>query len=276
MAQQPEYIDNVDDFILSTEFVNKIEANYIDIERLLRSDTISNYNPENNLQFNKDNIPTVIIHTTGVLIGITSGNGNLELRGNLLMHGASTNVFSLGTTDNILRSVIGTTTTTTYQPITTPGDLVTFSSVANTQVRVPIGSTGQVLTPDPSSPTGFVWQNLGTLVAGISSTSEEYFSERNERFSTNSRVYLDYITLTTPSISGGTFVFNYFYNDTSTKGSIQLLIDGIPIDITGTFSGFSKVTLLGGVHTFSIQIKSTNCLKSAIITRAGIHLIRVT
>ena len=64
----------------------------------------------------------------------------------------------------------------TVSPLTTKGDLYTFST---TDTRLPVGSTGQVLQVDPSEPTGLRWASVGvgsvssfafTNAAGITGT----------------------------------------------------------------------------------------------------------
>ena len=62
-----------------------------------------------------------------------------------------------------------TLTSTTASPLTTKGDLYTFST---TNTRLPIGTNGQVLTvKDGSGPTNLVWANLPTKVSEVTAVS---------------------------------------------------------------------------------------------------------
>lgn len=51
----------------------------------------------------------------------------------------------------------GTNAGGTVSPLTTKGDLYTYST---TNARLPVGSAGQILTPNPSATTGLEWTDL--------------------------------------------------------------------------------------------------------------------
>jgi hypothetical protein len=59
------------------------------------------------------------------------------------------------TTDNLLKSRNDTGIVTVYQPLTTKGDLLTHNGT--TQVALPVGASGYVLTSNPASSTGLEW-----------------------------------------------------------------------------------------------------------------------
>lgn len=78
-------------------------------------------------------------------------------------------------TDQKLKSIDSAGVITVYQPLTTKGDLVVHNGT--TEVRLPSGTNGQVLTVNSSSSSGVEWANGGS-VAGTSkqNVTTIYFS----------------------------------------------------------------------------------------------------
>lgn len=59
--------------------------------------------------------------------------------------------------DSLLKDINNSGLITTYQPITTKGDLATYDNILQTQTRLPVGNPGTVLVADPTTNTGLNW-----------------------------------------------------------------------------------------------------------------------
>lgn len=59
--------------------------------------------------------------------------------------------------DSLLKDINSSGLITTYQPITTKGDLATYDNILQTQTRLPVGNPGTVLVADPTTNTGLNW-----------------------------------------------------------------------------------------------------------------------
>lgn len=91
---------------------------------------------------------------------------------------SSSEMFFVDSVDSKFKSVDSSGNITTYQPLTTLGDLSTFSSILDTQVRIPVGTSDQVLTVDTSSPYGISWKDA-TTTASQNIKSIVYYVPRN-------------------------------------------------------------------------------------------------
>ncbi len=70
---------------------------------------------------------------------------------------ANSELLYVDSTETLLKSKDSTGAVTTYQPITTKGDLATFSSATDTQTRLPAGDNFKNLYSLAHSDTGLVW-----------------------------------------------------------------------------------------------------------------------
>lgn len=100
--------------------------------------------------------------------------------------------------DSLLKSLGPTGALTTYNPLTTSGDVMTWSGVSGTQVRVPLGISGQVLTAG-AGPHGLGW----TTPTGVGLWIFQQTFQTLQTSATN--VPIDYLTVTIPSMAIGTW-----------------------------------------------------------------------
>lgn len=184
-----------------------------------------------------------------------------------------------------------TSTSGTSSPLTTKGDVYTYST---TNDRLPVGANGTVLTADSSTATGLKWAAVtGTgTVTDVSVTSANGFAGSVATSTTTPAITIsttvtgllkgngtavsaavantDYqspITLTTTGTSGAaTFngttlnIPNYTSGDGTPGGSDTQL----QYNNAGAFEGISGATTDGTVTTFT-----TNNLKAADVTASG-------
>jgi hypothetical protein len=67
--------------------------------------------------------------------------------------------FFIDPSSHQLKSINSFGITTTYQPITTKGDLQAYSNTQLTQIRLPVGKDNAVLIADSTSDTGLTWSS---------------------------------------------------------------------------------------------------------------------
>jgi len=133
------------------------------------------------------------------------------------------------------------------QPGTTLGDLAYSSATANTNTRLAIGSTGNVLTVSGGVPT---WATPATPASGMTLISSSTFSSvssvslPNDTFSSTYDNYYLTVNFTSGSASGDSFV--RFRTSGSDNSSASYFMTGQKITLTPT------QTLLGTSSATSI------------------------
>lgn len=269
-------IDEVEDDILGNIFVNEVTSNYLDVEHEIHTDRILTKNNGNDLVLLRNGGSELIIGITGVNIG-TTGNGDLGINGSFtlsqnntpILPGITQSTLFLSVTDNLLKSIENNGLITTYQPITTVGDLVIYNNSTNTQDRLPIGTTGQILTVSTGSTAGMQWIDSTLLPGGLFGTDYFYISNENTLTFTT-LAYVDYVVLPINTTVNGTFYVNYSLKIIRDKNlqsfDIRVLLDTTELynerrtyingtDEVVTVSSFSIPSIIAGSHTIRIQVR---------------------
>jgi len=144
--------------------------------------------------------------------GAISGYAGLDASQLLLLAN-----FPTGTGLQVLRRNTGNTalefaTISATSPLTTKGDLYTFSTV---DTRLPVGTNGQVLTADSVEVTGIKWATVGTGITSINA-----------------------LTPAAQTIAG-----------TASRITVSSLTATHTLDIAATYVGQSSITTLGTITT---------------------------
>jgi hypothetical protein len=127
-------------------------------------------------------------------------------------------ILYIDSADSLLKSKQSTGILTTYNPLTTKGDLMTHTGT--TQVRQAVGTDGQVLKADSSSANGVTWTSLYST--DVSKNSQNgYFSANNATSVTISQSSFTAIPFDTFNFNNS----NYFSLD-STSSVVSLLSTG--------------------------------------------------
>lgn len=127
----------------------------------------SGSNGDGCLEVFKDVHADVILSNTDVLpVAVESvefKNKNMTMQENMdVIPDPEENKVTFYVNDGVLKSKNSLGSITTYQPLTTKGDLVSHNGV--TQVRLPVGTIGQVLKVDPTTSSGLKWKHQGILL----------------------------------------------------------------------------------------------------------------
>lgn len=170
--------------------------------------------------------------------GVTSlaASGNAALYGNVLIAGLSgTSITQTGNTIFISASGGGGGATGISSPLTTKGDLWTYST---TDTRLAVGATGTYLTPDPAEPTGLKWATIATST----STVKNYLM--NSTFEINQHQTSAGTVLVTNGNSTYTMDRWFVKNGLGTNGVItgSIATDGSTTDPTTSVGVFSITT----------------------------------
>lgn len=99
--------------------------------------------------------------------------------------------FFIDDTDNQFKSLNSLGVLTTYNPLTTKGDLIVHNGT--TEAKFPIGFTNQVLHVDPTTETGVAWKDLSTDTGIVDETVTRYFEVFNSGSTSYLGIYQDVI-----------------------------------------------------------------------------------
>jgi predicted secreted protein len=162
-----------------------------------------------------------------------------------------------GTTGQVLSKTSGTNmdftwvTPTDQTPLTTKGDLFTFSTV---DARLGVGTNGQILQADSTAATGLKWAT--TAASGMTLISRQSFSN---------------VATTTTSFDG---VF------TSTYNSYLLVVENIYAatatdDVLMQYR-YSATTQAGGYYDFAVKGTAGNNTWTSISAAPGVNFFTLT
>lgn len=268
----PVLIDDIEDDILGKMFVNEITANYLVVEHELQTDNFTNLNIGNDINIIRKGGSEMILGITGLQIG-TTGYGDLGIQGSLtllqndtpILPGTTQSSLYLSVTDNLLRSISNDNTITTYQPITTKGDLNVYNNITKTQDRLPVGVTGYVLTANTGTPSGLKWEDSTLLPGGIFG-SNHYYKERADVLTSTSETYIPYLIMEVNIITPGTFYIG------SHIDVIRSLLNRA-LDVRTTMDG---IVLYTETQTYikAEDISVNNAIQVPILT-SGVHILQV-
>lgn len=126
-------------------------------------------------------------------------------------------IFFLDSVDNKFKSIDSSGILTVYQPSTTKGDLVVHDGT--TQVRLPSGSNGQVLTVNTASANGVEWANSSGGGSGTSKNNilSVYLTGTNGNVINQSGIGA-FCHCVTPYVENGASL-NYFFTKSSPNGT---------------------------------------------------------
>lgn len=121
----------------------------------------SGSNGDGCLEVFKDVHADVILSNTDILpVAVESvefKNKNMTMQENAdAIADPAENKVTFYVNNGVLKSKNSLGSITTYQPLTTKGDLLSHNGV--TQIRIPTGTTGQVLKVDPTTSSGLKWE----------------------------------------------------------------------------------------------------------------------
>jgi hypothetical protein len=167
------------------------------------------------------------------------------------------------------------TTTKNLNPSTTLGDIEYRSSIANTNTRLGIGTTGQVLTVSGGVPawatpaTGFVGCRLFyTADASISNNTATILNFNSETFDTDSfhSTSTNTSRITIPSGKAGKYLINGKANWTASATGIRQVY----IYLNNT-TNISQSTLNSGAEVFDVSVSTTASLSVGDYIEFGVY-----
>ncbi len=260
----------LDDSERSVSIQYETLSKYSIVKDSLHVNTIVNYSPDHDLIFvhtgstssdcGDDILQTgagggiMVLGTTGLVIGTTSRDmGQLDVLGNVILHGISTNdtsAFYIGFSGTLHSDTNGQTIN--YQPVQAVGDLCVYNGISNTQMSLPHGLDGQVLTFDSGSSYGMKWENKTskTDIIAIRDTSCS---------STSINTPIEYLGIST-TISNN-FTVDYIISS-SKHTEIITLLDDIPF--------LGSTIQSPGFHSFNVLFKSNKHDSIATLKNAQI------
>jgi len=142
------------------------------------------------------------------------------------------------------------TTTKNLNPSTTLGDIEYRSSTANTNTRLPIGSTGNVLTVAAGVPS---WA-APAAGGGLTLLSTTTLSGAQTVISSISGSYKNLYVVLSDVAASGTFGLRFFTN--SASGNCYGRVVQVP-NSSGTVSTLNSASM-GGVNNFSLTANTDN------------------
>jgi hypothetical protein len=139
--------------------------------------------------------------------------------------------------DSLLKDIKSDGSITTYQPITTKGDLVSYDTSISTQNRIPVGNPGNLLLANPTVSTGLSWFSKETTFPKGNTITLAEQGNLNPVSVTNS-VYSSFFVTVSPftkNAYSSTFIFSK--SNPSTKGNVVKLIGAPAVTTTGELEG---------------------------------------
>lgn len=256
--------DIAEDDLLGTGINDTNISNYSQVEKEFFTDNISNLNVGYPLTLGNSGVNNIEITTTGPLFR----RGLSINKSTSIVPGSSQSNFYISTTNNLFQSINTTGNITTYQPIVSKGQLVSFSTSQQTQSAVSAGITGYILSSNPNTDLGLEWIDLGTTVANnfiLTGTSINLIDTNTQTLGASyGNVQLDINDLVSNNIPvilhdeksigtpGGTIVKNI-----PVKRDINTIVSTNPnILVSVTNNTF---TLYPGTFTFDIKVPAYAC-----------------
>ena len=154
-------------------------------------------------------------------------------------------------------------------PLTTKGDLYTFSTI---DARLPVGANTQILSVDSAEPTGLKWINVpATGVTSVGLTMPSAFTVTNSPITSSGDIAVSGAGLVSQYIRGDGTLAN-FPNSTGGGSSVNYYLNGSVSQ--GTFGGttyyqMSKTPILGAGTNFIRTNGAGNGYIASFITDAG-------
>jgi len=145
------------------------------------------------------------------------------------------------------------------QPGTTLGDLAYSSATANTNTRLGIGSTGNVLTVAAGVPT---WSAPAAAVSGFNKVTSAAFSavasvELQSIFTNTYKRYMVILSVE-PSTNNNQFSYQYMYSTNTVESSANYYGAGNSIDRTNTNTNWGYVGGTAAVLTSGLGSGNKN------------------
>jgi len=125
--------------------------------------------------------------------------------------------------NNLLKSIDSNSKITTYQPLTTKGDILIHNGTK--QSRLPVGLSNQILSVNLSNPTGLEWvDNLATTKPSILNSSKQInLNGNNQYVILSNNTYGAYFILITPYVYDGASG-NFFITKSNITGGFNLTV----------------------------------------------------
>ena len=169
---------------------------------------------------------------------------------------ANTNVrLGIGTNGQVLAVASGVpalTTTADVTPLTTKGDLFTFSTV---DARLAVGTNGQVLTADSSEATGLKYTTPTSGSMTLLSTTN--LSGSSTSVSSISSAYKDLLIIVQGITSNSHTIISFIPNNTANFGGLRI----------STMSGTATTTVLAASNILGNQAYNANNSNGVFVLR---------
>jgi hypothetical protein len=208
----------------------------------------------------------------------------------------NTSQFYLDTNDNLFKSIITTSgTLTTYQPTNTKGDLLTHNGI--TQVRLPVGVNGQILSVNSNIVDGIQWTTGIPSFSGINTLLQIYLSGNDN---STSCVIIEkpqgaFIDCVYPITKHGPSANFFFTKSFSSQYGHIIINNGNPsndngiilaeynpyqgIELYKTTNGSNGLFIQNNNQLFlgsTIQLSSTNLTTTNFVSTYGAYFISIS
>lgn len=146
-------------------------------------------------------------------------------------------------------------------PLTTKGDLYTFSTV---NARLPVGTNGQVLTADSAQTTGIKWATPTTgTVTSVAMTVPTFLSIGGSPITTSGTLAVTLSGTALPQVNGGTGFVTYTTGDTLYASATNVL-SKLAIGSSG-----QVLTVAGGIPSWATLNAITALTGDVVATGPG-------
>jgi hypothetical protein len=226
-------------------------------------------------------------NTLSNILALSITTGTVVVSSSLNALGTSNTIGSIFTTGGNVG--INTTSPSAQLQLNTNSDEIGFvikSTTAQTQDLLQIqNSSGTVIAEITSS--GDVYNNAFLLYG-----RDHFYTESLTATSTTSTTFQNKLTGTTGNLSGGDYMLgisslSYSTVSTTQRCETRVLYDGSNVTLNQLnssnntndrllVSGFSKITLSSGVHTFAFQFRSSSAATSVTVENSKLWLFRCT